>query len=204
VTARAVMVVAAAAVLGSIPFSFIVARLFGVADVRTVGSGNVGATNVMRSAGPLPGVLAFVLDFAKGALAVLLAHWLAGGTVVPAAAAAASVLGHMYPPWLKFHGGKGVATGAGAFLPLAPLATGAGLLAFGVVLAVARYVSVASLAGALVLAGAVWALRAPEGVAAAATFMALLIAWKHRGNLLRVWQGTEHRVGDPRDPEGRP
>jgi hypothetical protein len=122
--ARTVLALASAYLLGSLPFSFLVARFFGVKDVRAVGSGNVGATNVMRSAGKVAGILAFLLDAAKGALAVLLAQRLFGeASPLGPAAAAAAVAGHMYPVWLGFRGGKGVATGAGAFLPLAPLAT---------------------------------------------------------------------------------
>ena len=123
------LVLLASYLLGSIPFSYLVARTRGV-DVRTVGSGNVGATNVMRSAGKAAGIAAFVLDAAKGALAALLARKVAPGLAVPPLAAVAAIVGHMYPVWLGFRGGKGVATGAGAFLPLAPLATVAGLVAF--------------------------------------------------------------------------
>src|SRR5512136_1559600 len=106
----AVVVVAASYLLGSIPFSFLVARAFGVRDVRRVGSGNVGATNVLRSAGKAAGLLAFALDAAKGAAATLLAlHLLPGDAVAAALAAVAVVVGHMYPVWLRFQGGKGVA-----------------------------------------------------------------------------------------------
>src|SRR5512136_2326876 len=120
----AVVVVAASYLLGSIPFSFLVARAFGVRDVRRVGSGNVGATNVLRSAGKAAGVLAFLLDAGKGAAAVALAARLVPGEpALPAAAALAAIVGHMYPMWLRFEGGKGVATGLGAFAPLVPMAS---------------------------------------------------------------------------------
>src|SRR6185503_10261527 len=137
---------AIAYLIGSIPFSYLVARRKGV-DVRTVGSGNVGATNVMRSAGRAAGILAFVLDFAKGAAATALALRVVGGASLPSVAAVLAVLGHMYPPWLGFRGGKGVATGAGAFLPIAPAATVAALVVFAVTLALSRFVSVGSLVG---------------------------------------------------------
>jgi glycerol-3-phosphate acyltransferase PlsY len=150
--ARTVLALASAYLLGSLPFSFLVARFFGVKDVRAVGSGNVGATNVMRSAGKVAGILAFLLDAAKGALAVLLAQRLCGeASPLGPAAAAAAVAGHMYPVWLGFRGGKGVATGAGAFLPLAPLATAVGLSTFGLILAMTRYVSVASMSAAVAI-----------------------------------------------------
>ena len=106
------LVLAGGYLLGSIPFSFLVARLFGVADVRKVGSGNVGATNVARTAGKGPGLVAFLLDAGKGAAAVALAARFAGSPW-PVFAGALAVLGHMFPPWLGGKGGKGVATGAG-------------------------------------------------------------------------------------------
>ena len=188
------IVLLAAYLVGSIPFSYIVARRRGV-DVRTVGSGNVGATNVMRSVGRGAGLAAFALDFLKGTVATLAAMSIEGDGALPALAAAAAVLGHMYPVWLRFRGGKGVATGAGAFLPLVPLATVAALVAFGLALAVTRYVSVSSLVGCATLAALAFALRGPSAVAFAATATALLVVWKHRANLARIARGTENRLG---------
>lgn len=189
------LVVALAYLLGSIPFSFLVARRFGVADVRRVGSGNVGATNVMRSAGRAAGTLALVLDVSKGAGAAVLARRAAPGSdILPALAAAAVVLGHMYPVWLRFQGGKGVATGAGAFLPLAPAATGVGLLVFVIAAAASRYVSLGSVLGAVGLAVATFVFRSPTPVAVTATFVAALVVWKHRSNLERIFRGTESRL----------
>jgi glycerol-3-phosphate acyltransferase PlsY len=192
VTRAAVML--AAYLLGSVPFSYLVARRRGV-DVRTVGSGNVGATNVMRSVGRAAGLLAFALDFAKGAAASLLGQVVEPRSPLPALCAAMAVLGHMYPVWLRFRGGKGVATGAGAFLPLVPAATVAGLVTFAAVLATSRYVSLASIAGTLVLAVAAFLLGAPAAVVRAAAGMAVLIVWKHRANLQRLARGTESRLG---------
>jgi len=186
-------VLVGAYLLGSIPFSYIVARRRGV-DVRRVGSGNVGATNVMRSVGRGAGLLAFVLDFLKGSAATLLAMSVERRGVLPALAAATVVLGHMYPVWLRFRGGKGVATGAGAFLPIAPLPTAAALAAFGLALATTRYVSVGSLVGCATLAGLAFVLDGPSAVAFAATATALLVLWKHRPNLARLAQGTESRL----------
>jgi glycerol-3-phosphate acyltransferase PlsY len=180
--------------IGSIPFSFLVARLYGVTDVRTVGSGNVGATNVMRAAGRAAGIVAFALDAGKGAAASALALALAASDPRPALAAVGAVLGHMYPIWLGFRGGKGVATGAGAFLPLVPLATGAALATFGLTLALTRYVSLSSLAGASCLALVAWLSGAPGSVWRAAAGLALLIAWKHRANLERLLRGSESRL----------
>jgi acyl phosphate:glycerol-3-phosphate acyltransferase len=191
---ESIALLALAYLLGSIPFSYLVARLKGV-DVRKVGSGNVGATNVMRAAGRGAGLLAFALDFAKGAGAVLLARAADPGGALPAGAAVATVLGHMYPVWLRFRGGKGVATGVGAFVPLVPPAAGMAFLAFGLVLLATRYVSLASIAGAVTLAVAAFLLGAAPAVARAAAGLALLIVWKHRGNLERIAHGTESRLG---------
>ncbi len=184
--------------LGSIPFSYLVARRWGVADVRAVGSGNVGATNVMRAAGRTAGILAFALDSLKGAAAAALALRIdAHGNLAPLAAAAA-VAGHMYPVWLGFRGGKGVATGAGAFLPLAPLATAAALVAFGATALLTRYVSLGSIAGTVTLALVAFLTGARPAGAGTAAAIGLFIIWKHRANLVRLMNGTESRMGAPR------
>jgi glycerol-3-phosphate acyltransferase PlsY len=189
---------AAAYLLGSLPFSYLVARLFGVQDVRTVGSGNVGATNVMRSAGWTAGALALVLDASKGAAAALCARSLyPADPPLPALAALGAVVGHLYPVWLGFRGGKGVATGAGAFLPLAPLATGASCLVFLGVAAATRYVSLGSVAGAATLAGLAFVTGVPSVTAGATACVAALVIWKHRGNLARIAAGSERRLGKP-------
>ena len=196
----ALQVIAVAYLIGSIPFSFLVARAFGVHDVRRVGSGNVGATNVLRNAGKAAGALALVLDLGKGAAASALAGKLApGDAVLPAAAAVAAVVGHMFPVWLRFEGGKGVATGLGAFAPLAPRAALAALLAFAVVAAGTRYVSLGSVAGGAALAALAFALRGPDPVAIAAAFTFALVVFRHRSNLRRILGGTERRMGQPRE-----
>ena len=190
----AVAVVLLSYLLGSIPFSYLVARRGGV-DVRRVGSGNVGATNVLRSVGKGAGLVAFALDFLKGLTASALARYLAPDGPLPAVAAVSAVIGHMYPVWLRFRGGKGVATGAGAFLPLTPVPTAAGLAAFALVLAATRYASLASIVGTVTLAGLAFLLGYPGPVARAAAAIGLLVVWKHRGNLERLARGTESRVG---------
>jgi len=190
----ALQVIAVAYLIGSIPFSFLVARAFGVQDVRRVGSGNVGATNVLRNAGKVAGALALLLDLGKGAAASALAGRLAPGDgVLPAAAALAAVVGHLYPVWLRFEGGKGVATGLGAFAPLAPKAALGALVAFGLVAAATRFVSLGSLAGALAMMGLALALRGPDPVALAAAATAALVVFRHRSNLRRILRGTERR-----------
>jgi glycerol-3-phosphate acyltransferase PlsY len=185
--------------IGSLPFSFLVARAFGVADVRHVGSGNVGATNVMRSAGKGPGIAALVLDALKGAVATLAAARLVPGSdwTAPLAAVAA-VLGHVFPVWLGFRGGKGVATGAGALLPLAPAATGAAAVVFVLTLALTRYVSLSSMVSAAALAAVAFLREGPSPVALCASVLALLVIVKHKGNIERLLAGTENRLGTRR------
>ena len=192
---RELLALSGAYLLGSIPWSFLVARLWGVSDVRAVGSGNVGATNVMRSAGWLPGLLALLLDTGKGAAAVALAQRFDAGGLLPALAAAGAVVGHVYPVWLGFRGGKGVATGLGAFVPAAPLACLAVLLVFAGVLGLTRFVSLGSIAGALALPPALLALDAPAPLVRVSVLLALLIVARHKDNIARLLQGSERRLG---------
>jgi glycerol-3-phosphate acyltransferase PlsY len=194
----ALAAIVAAYLLGSIPFSYLVARRFGVADVRKVGSGNVGTANVMRAAGVAAGLIAFLLDFAKGTAAALLGLAVDREGALPAVTATVAILGHMFPVWLSFRGGKGVATGAGAFLPLAPLATAIALAGFAVMLALTRYFSVSSVTGTFTLAAVCLLGLAPPPVRVAAVAVALLVAWRHRSNFQRVLRGTEPRLGASR------
>lgn len=187
----------AAYILGSIPFSFVVARAFGVEDVRRVGSGNVGATNVLRSAGKAAGGLALLLDATKGAAATALAAWLVPDPpVVTALAALAAVLGHMHPPWLGFRGGKGVATGLGAFAVVLPTATLGAAVLFLLTAAATRYVSLGSIVGAAGLAALAFVFGGSASVAWVATLTAALVVLRHRSNIERLWRGSERRAGE--------
>ncbi|MFN8095293.1 MAG: glycerol-3-phosphate 1-O-acyltransferase PlsY [Vicinamibacteria bacterium] len=189
-------VAALAYVIGSVPFSFWVARAFGVADVRRVGSGNVGATNVARSAGKGAGLVALLCDAGKGATAVAAAALVSPGQPeATAAAAVAAVVGHMYPVWLGFEGGKGVATGLGAFAPLVPAAALASLAAFLLAAGLSRTVSIGSVAGALALPAAAYALRGPGPVTWAAAATAALVLLRHRSNLRRILNERGPRGG---------
>lgn len=181
--------------IGSIPFSFMVARLFGVKDVRTVGSGNVGATNVMRSAGKGAGVLALLLDGSKGAVTVLLARGLAASELEVCVAGIFAMIGHLFPVWLGFRGGKGVATGAGLFLPLAPDALGIAFLTFVATVAIFRYVSLASILASLALPVAARLLGGTATVTATALVAALLVVAKHHANIGRLVRGIEPKLG---------
>jgi glycerol-3-phosphate acyltransferase PlsY len=189
------LVVAAAYLIGSIPFALLLARRLAAVDLREVGSGNLGAANLLRVSGTRAGLLAAALDAAKGAAGVAIAARVEGGTLAPALAACAAVVGHVYPVWLRFRGGKGVATACGAFAVLAPAAMvpAAGMFVAGVW--ASRYISVGSVLGAVSLAPFAYALDSPAAVVAAAAGVAALIVFRHRSNLTRVWAGTERRVG---------
>jgi glycerol-3-phosphate acyltransferase PlsY len=176
-----------------------VARAFGVADVRRVGSGNVGATNVARSAGRAAGLLALACDAGKGAAAVILvALPFPGRPDLTALAAVAAVVGHMYPVWLGFEGGKGVATGLGAFAPLAPWSALAALAAFAAVAGLSRYVSAGSIAGAVTMMAVAYAVHGPSPLAWAAAATAALVVWRHRTNLRRILDDLGGRRGGSR------
>jgi glycerol-3-phosphate acyltransferase PlsY len=189
----------AAYLLGSIPFGLLLAKLFGGRDVRKAGSGNIGATNVARVAGPLAGILTLVFDTAKGAAAV----WFAGRVTNESAtwmmiAACAVLAGHCFPVWLRFRGGKGVATALGAFLALCPLAAASALLLFLLCVVYWRYVSLGSVAAAAAMPLLIYFLWAPHHappiiIDAGTLAIALLVIYKHDANLQRLVEGTERR-----------
>jgi glycerol-3-phosphate acyltransferase PlsY len=179
---------------GSVPFAFLLARRAGI-DVRLVGSGNVGAANVLRTSGAWRAVAVMSLDVAKGAGAVAIVYFAAGGASPAALTGAAAVVGHIYPVWLRFHGGKGVAVAAGVFSVLTPVATGIAASLFLLIVWVTRYVSLGSIAATLALPPVAWWAGAPRGVVAAAAGIAALIVFRHRANLRRLRLGTERRMG---------
>jgi glycerol-3-phosphate acyltransferase PlsY len=181
-------------VVGSIPFAFLLSRQRGV-DLRRAGSGNVGAANVLRTTGARAAAVAMVLDGVKGTVAVVVAQLISGGLLAPVAAAFASVLGHVYPVWLRFRGGKGVATTAGAFVVLAPAALATSAVVFALAVAATRFVSVGSMAAALTLAAVTASGDGPALVTAGAMASALVVLHRHRTNVRRLLAGTEQRVG---------
>jgi len=183
--------------MGSIPFAFLLARRAGI-DVRIAGSGNVGAANVLRTTGLPLGVMVMALDICKGAASVLTAYAAAGTVSSMAAAGAAAIVGHIYPVWLRFHGGKGVAVAAGVFAVLAPAATIVATAVFFSTVWLSRLISLGSLAATVTLPSAAWLTGAPVPVVAAAAGGAVLILFRHRANLRRILDGTERRVGAPR------
>jgi len=197
-------VVVGAYLLGSIPTGYLLVRIFRKQDVRSMGSGNIGATNVMRSGGKALGALTFLLDVLKGAAAVYFGGVL-GTSLAPsislhsmqALAALSAVLGHVFTVWLRFRGGKGVATGFGVFLVAAPLAALAAIGIFAIILAITRFVSLASIFATLSFPILAWVV-VPDHSAffvAVQIAVALLIVVKHHANVNRLLSGTEHRLG---------
>jgi acyl phosphate:glycerol-3-phosphate acyltransferase len=201
------LLVLLAYLMGSIPFGYLIVRARGGGDVRESGSGGTGATNVTRRAGKWAGVLTLALDASKGVVAVVLARWFMGEETSVnwwvVAAALAAVAGHVFPVWLGFRGGKGVATGLGVFLGLSPLAVLAALPVFVAVVWATRYVSLGSLTAAAVLPLCVWLLGARPGGAPSGSYAPLmtaavagaaLIIFKHRANIGRLVRGEESKL----------
>lgn len=194
-------------ILGSIPFGVILTRALGKGDVRKVGSGNIGATNVARAAGLAAGVLTLALDVAKGAGAVLLAEKLSNdGATWMMFSALAALVGHCFPVWLKFKGGKGVATAMGSFLVLSPLACLGAVILFLLVVIFWRYVSLGSVSAAAAMPLLIYFLWAPHHAPPLAiTFgtlaASLLIIQKHRGNLGRLVEGVEPKFSFSKNKE---
>jgi glycerol-3-phosphate acyltransferase PlsY len=191
--------------LGSVPFGYVAGRLAGI-DIRNVGSGNVGATNVVRVLGKRYGYPVFALDFLKGFVAVMISMVMAPGRppqwnspeIFGILAAMSSVFGHLYPPWLKFKGGKGVATSAGALLALTPIATLIGVAVWIIVFWLTRYVSLASVTAAVILPVVIVVVGSHDRhngkpLIYASACVAAVVIWRHRSNLLRLMRGTEPR-----------
>jgi glycerol-3-phosphate acyltransferase PlsY len=182
--------------IGSIPFAYLLARRVAGIDIRRAGSGNIGAANVFRTMGGRPGVVVALLDITKGALAVLLARRAGLGPTACAGVGVAAVVGHLYPAWLRFRGGKGVATACGAFGVLAPAATGIACCVFLAIVWATRYVSLGSIAATVTVGPVAYLLHAPAPTVIAALFTAMLVVERHRPNLVRLRAGTERRLGE--------
>ena len=193
----------AAFLFGSMPISLWVGRRWGGRDLRNVGSGNLGATNVLRVAGRGPALLAFGGDAAKGAIPVLLGQVLSASEAHLALSVLTAVLGHIFSPWLGFRGGKGVATAFGGFLLLAPIVAGCALVVFVLLVYRYRYVSLGSICSVLAFP-LIWLLLArlgrqePPGQIALAVAVAigLLVLWRHADNIRRLRGGCEARIGN--------
>ncbi|HKW88537.1 MAG TPA: glycerol-3-phosphate 1-O-acyltransferase PlsY [Candidatus Acidoferrales bacterium] len=186
--------------VGSIPFGYLIVKVTRGADVRETGSGNIGATNVSRVAGKAAGVITLLLDAGKGYAAVwIAASWTHGNARWMMAAALGAVVGHMFSCWLKFRGGKGVATALGVFLPISREAVGAAVVLWIVVVAFWRYVSLGSIAAAAAFPILIYLLYSPghtpiHAVSLGSALIAILVILKHRGNIGRLIAGTESRL----------
>ena len=189
-----IIAIVLAYLVGSIPFAFLLARWWGDADLRDVGSGNLGAANVIRASGVAAGVVVALLDMSKGAAGVVLARRMGAPVAGCAAAGLASIIGHIYPVWLRFRGGKGVATACGVFLVLTPLAAITTMALFTLSVWITRYVSVGSVLASAVLPPIAYTTGSPNVVVAFACTAAVLIIFRHRSNLLRLRMGTERRL----------
>ncbi|HSK75607.1 MAG TPA: glycerol-3-phosphate 1-O-acyltransferase PlsY [Thermoanaerobaculia bacterium] len=209
-TGLSVALVAGAYLLGSISWSVLVVKVLQGLDVRSVGSGNAGATNVMRAAGKKAGAAVLLLDIGKGIAAVAVPRSLDAPPAVVGGAAVAVVLGHVFPVFFGFRGGKGVATSAGALGTLSPVAMALGLLVFLIVVGWKRYVSLGSIVTAACFPLLAW-ISHREGwtehgggwTLLAGALVALLVVIKHQSNLKRLWRGTEPRLGERRpEPAG--
>ncbi len=195
---------ALAYLLGSIPFGLLIVKASGGGDIRATGSGNIGAANVARNAGAVAGVLTLLLDAGKGSFAVWLASRQTGGNIRwIMAAGVAAVVGHIFPIWLKFKGGKGVATGLGVMLPICWQAVAAGAVIWLLVVSFWRYSSLGSISAAAALPVLVYLFYAPPHapptvVGAGVILVVALIIGKHHQNIRRLIDGTEARLGSKR------
>ncbi len=197
--ALGVLLVVVAYLSGSVPYGLVLARLVAGVDIRTVGSGNIGATNAARAGGKVLGVVVLALDVLKAVVPVVVARRLMAGSPEAGlwltAVAVAAFAGHLFPVWLRFHGGKGVATGLGIFLVLAPWAAVAGAATYAVLYLVTRISSLGSLAGTLVccVGTFLWhGVRNPISWAGLA--ISLLVVWRHRENIRRLIRGEEKKM----------
>ena len=188
------LLIVAAYLIGSVPFALLLARRLGTRDLRRIGSGNIGAANVLRTSGVRAGVTVMLLDIAKGAGSVMLVQRFDGGAVT-AAAGLAAIVGHVFPVWLRFRGGKGVATACGVFSVLTPVAVGPALAVCLGSVWMTRYISVGSILAAVALPPIAYATGSPMSVLAVSMIASMIILVRHRTNLARVLAGTEQRIG---------
>ena len=196
------LILAIAYLLGSIPFGYLLVRIFRKEDIRTTGSGNIGATNVARSGAKGLGILTLLLDCGKAFAAVMIAkHFAPGNPDLPLLAAVAAILGHVFPVWLGFRGGKGVASALGIYLALSWPSALAALAVFLVVVVLTKYVSLASIIGALVLPVVFLILTAYHSPIAIGSviFLSLLVIVKHHANISRLLQGKESKFGSKKN-----
>ena len=191
-TREMLLAVALGYVFGSIPFGLVLTRLAGKGDIRDIGSGNIGATNVLRTGSKWLAMLTLILDCLKATAAILIAQRLIAPDAGPSAAAGA-IIGHLYPIWLKFQGGKGVATFLGVLIPLLPIAAGVYAAIWILLLLTLRISSLAGMAAAV--SAPIAAAMLHSSLVPMLLGFALLVLWKHRENIARLSRGTEPRIG---------
>jgi glycerol-3-phosphate acyltransferase PlsY len=190
--------------IGSIPTGFLWARARGI-DIRKVGSGNIGATNVMRTLGKGPGIVVLIIDALKGFLPVWIAPLVFSNVDrlwLQITCCVFVIAGHNWTCWLKFKGGKGVATSAGALLAFLPLPMLCGLGVWLVVFGIWRYVSLASISAAVVVPVATWFLQSDPSLLMFTVVVCAVVIYKHRSNIQRLLSGTENRIGKPKSASG--
>ncbi len=202
------LTLATAYLLGSIPFGYLLVRFLRQEDVRAVGSGNIGATNVARAGGTTLGLLTLLCDVLKGYLSVFIAIRVAppvahGPSALAITAAVTAVIGHIFPIWLRFRGGKGVATALGVFLSLVPMVALASFGVFAVIVLLTRYVSLGSILAAASIPLLAFLLQHPHSPALflGLSIIALLTIVKHHANIVRLLHGTENRLGSKKSPQ---
>lgn len=196
-----VFLVVGSYLLGSIPFGYIVARLRGV-DITKVGSGNIGATNVLRVLGKGPGIAVLALDVVKGLVPPIVLFQATQSKEWALAAGVAAVVGHCLSPFLKFKGGKGIATGLGMLIGVTPIGAAVAFGVFAVFLGVFRYVSLASILATWSVVATSLAIGDSSAVAAVFVVVALFVTYRHRENIRRLIDGTESRIGQRVSVEG--
>ena len=180
--------------IAAVPTGIVLARVMGYEDVRDKGSGNIGATNVYRVAGKLAGVLTLAGDILKGFLPLLACKtWLAPTSAQLGITCAMAIVGHCYPVYLKFSGGKGIATALGIFLVMSPIAVLGAAIVFGITVATTRFISLGSVLAAMSAPLLVLMLNQPQPIFLATLFIAALIVWRHRSNIKRLMDGSEDR-----------
>jgi len=190
-----VLFVGLAYLLGSIPFGLLIAKIWNI-DIRQQGSGNIGATNVLRTLGPGPGAAVFILDFLKGFLAVYIGYWIGGDPLMVLLLGTAAILGHMYSVFLRFNGGKGAATGLGVLAGIAPGVFLLSVALAALLIGTTRYVSVGSIITPFVAALLMYIFNKPLPYVWITLIIAVFILVRHRPNIKRLLAGTEKKVGE--------
>lgn len=201
ITIPQILLIIAAYFIGAIPFAYIIVKLVKNIDIRTVGSGNAGATNAARVLGKWGFISVFILDALKGFLPVFISYYFYGETVITLVVAAVVVLGHTYTVFLGFKGGKGVATGAGVFLALAPIEIGIALIVFIIVFLATKMVSAGSILGSLALLISVCIMSSWFALKVLTAVIVFFVIFKHRSNIVRILKGEENRFVKKKDKD---